>query len=70
MYGADAVMEPSCFRAVDKVGDYVEGVRVGKFCVYDIGDCFVVEVNLSYPLLAMAVSLNDGVDNELYHHRS
>ena len=48
MDGTEAVMEPACFRAIDEVGDNVEGVGVIEFRVHNIGDCFVIKVDLSH----------------------
>lgn len=46
MNGPEAVVQPSRFGAVDKVSDDVEGLRVMHFGIDDIGNGFVIEVNL------------------------
>ena len=48
MNSTKTVMEPASFRTIDEVGDDVEGVWVVEFRIYDVRNCFVIEVDLSY----------------------
>lgn len=52
MDGAETVVQPSGFGAVDEVGDHVKRMRVVKFCIDDVRDGFVVEVDLEMSALA------------------
>lgn len=46
MYSPEPVMQPSGFRAIDEVGDYVKRMRVGKLRVHNVRNSFVIEEDL------------------------
>lgn len=43
MDGAEVIVKPAGFGAVDQIGDDVERVRMLQLGVYNIGDCVIVE---------------------------